>query len=51
VQGFVVTDPEALAEMDIPSGESVVEIPDLRGVAVHRGPQPGLYKPKTRMSF
>ena len=28
VQGFVVTDPEALAEMDIPEGESVVEIPD-----------------------
>jgi len=28
VQGFVVTDPAALAEMDIPEGESVVEIPD-----------------------
>ncbi len=28
VQGFVVTDPDALAEMDIPEGESVVEIPD-----------------------
>ena len=28
VQGFVVTDPDALAEMDIPGGESVVEIPD-----------------------
>lgn len=28
VQGFVVTDSAALAEMDIPEGESVVEIPD-----------------------
>lgn len=28
VQGWEVTDPEALAEMDIPAGETVVEIPD-----------------------
>ena len=28
VQGWEVTDQEALAEMDIPAGETVVEIPD-----------------------
>lgn len=28
VQGWVVTDPEALAQMDIPAGETAVEIPD-----------------------
>jgi hypothetical protein len=28
VQGWKATDPEALAAMDIPSGETVVEIPD-----------------------
>lgn len=28
VQGWVVTDAEALAQMDIPEGETVVEIPD-----------------------
>jgi hypothetical protein len=28
VQGWVVTDPGALAEMNIPDGETVVEIPD-----------------------
>jgi hypothetical protein len=28
VQGWVVTDPSALAEMNIPEGETVVEIPD-----------------------
>jgi hypothetical protein len=28
VQGWVVTDPGALAVMDIPAGETVVEIPD-----------------------
>jgi hypothetical protein len=28
VQGWVVTDPEALAQMDIPQGETTVEIPD-----------------------
>jgi hypothetical protein len=28
VQGWVVTDPAALAEMAIPEGETVVEIPD-----------------------
>lgn len=28
VQGWVVTDPEALARMDIPDGETCVEIPD-----------------------
>lgn len=28
VQGWVVTDPEALAQMDIPDGEGCVEIPD-----------------------
>jgi hypothetical protein len=28
VQGWVVTDPEVLAEMGIPEGESCVEIPD-----------------------
>ncbi|MEV1009082.1 hypothetical protein [Streptomyces sp. NPDC049881] len=27
VQGWVVTDPEALAEMSIPEGETCVEIP------------------------
>lgn len=28
VQGRTVTDPEALAQMSIPDGETVVEIPD-----------------------
>lgn len=28
VQGWVVTDPAVLAEMAIPEGETVVEIPD-----------------------
>jgi hypothetical protein len=28
VQGWVVTDPAALAEMSIPAGETVVEIPN-----------------------
>jgi hypothetical protein len=28
VQGWVVTDPDALAQMDIPEGETAVEIPD-----------------------
>ncbi|GAA5160602.1 hypothetical protein GCM10023321_43600 [Pseudonocardia eucalypti] len=28
VQGWVVNDPEALAQMDIPQGETCVEIPD-----------------------
>ncbi|MEN3306280.1 MAG: hypothetical protein V7603_2482 [Micromonosporaceae bacterium] len=28
VQGWVVTDPDALAHMDIPEGETCVEIPD-----------------------
>lgn len=28
VQGWVVTDPEALAQMDIPEDEAAVEIPD-----------------------
>lgn len=28
VQGWVVSDPEALAQMDIPDGETAVEIPD-----------------------
>ena len=28
VQGWVVTDSEALAQMDIPEGETCVEIPD-----------------------
>jgi hypothetical protein len=28
VQGWAVTDPAALAEMNIPEGETVVEIPD-----------------------
>jgi hypothetical protein len=28
VQGWMVTDPEALAHMDIPGGETAVEIPD-----------------------
>ncbi|MFD1364077.1 hypothetical protein [Actinoplanes sichuanensis] len=28
VQGWVVNDPDALAAMDIPAGESCVEIPD-----------------------
>ena len=28
VQGWVVSDPEALAQMDIPAGEGAVEIPD-----------------------
>jgi hypothetical protein len=27
VQGYVVTDPEALAQMRIPDGETVVEVP------------------------
>ena len=27
VQGYVVTDPEALAAMHIPNGETVVEVP------------------------
>jgi hypothetical protein len=28
VQGWAVTDPDALAAMDIPDGETCVEIPD-----------------------
>jgi len=28
VQGWAVTDPGALAQMDIPDGETAVEIPD-----------------------
>lgn len=28
VQGWVVTDPDALAAMDMPEGETCVEIPD-----------------------
>ena len=28
VQGWTVTDPEALAQMNIPGGEAAVEIPD-----------------------
>jgi len=28
VQGWAVTDPDALAEMDIPAGEIACEIPD-----------------------
>lgn len=28
VQGWVVSDPETLAQMDVPAGESCVEIPD-----------------------
>lgn len=28
VQGWAVTDPETLAQMDIPAGEGAVEIPD-----------------------
>lgn len=28
VQGWDVTDPEALAQMNIPAGEAAVEIPD-----------------------
>ncbi|WP_371783899.1 hypothetical protein [Streptosporangium subroseum] len=27
VQGYVVTDPEALSQMDIPEGETCVEVP------------------------
>lgn len=27
VQGYVVTDPEALAELNVPEGETVVEVP------------------------
>jgi hypothetical protein len=28
VQGWVVDDPEVLAQLDVPSGEACVEIPD-----------------------
>lgn len=28
IQGWAVTDPEVLAQMDIPAGETAVEIPD-----------------------
>lgn len=28
VQGWLITDPEALSQMDIPAGETAVEIPD-----------------------
>jgi hypothetical protein len=28
VQGWVVTDPDVLASMDMPEGEACVEIPD-----------------------
>lgn len=28
VQGWAVTDPDTLAQMDIPAGEGAVEIPD-----------------------
>lgn len=27
VQGYVVTDPEALSQMHVPDGETVVEVP------------------------
>ncbi|MCY9784139.1 hypothetical protein KIK06_09560 [Nocardiopsis sp. EMB25] len=27
VQGYVVTDPQVLAELNVPAGESVVEVP------------------------
>jgi hypothetical protein len=27
VQGYVVTDPEVLADLDVPEGESIVEVP------------------------
>ena len=36
VQGWVVSDAEAVARMDIPEGESVVEIPD-RMIQFFRG--------------
>ena len=29
VQGWVVTDPDTLRDMDIPGGETCVEIPDM----------------------
>jgi hypothetical protein len=38
VQGWVVTDPEALAAMNIPEGETCVEIPD-RMVPFFQQPQ------------
>jgi len=28
VQGWIITDPDALAQMTIPDGETAVEIPD-----------------------
>lgn len=28
IQGWIVTDPESLAQMSIPQGEAAVEIPD-----------------------
>ncbi|GGK02727.1 hypothetical protein GCM10010123_35860 [Pilimelia anulata] len=47
VQGWVVTDPEELAAMDVPEGESVVEIPASddaalrpRGIACERSAPP-----------
>lgn len=27
VQGYVITDPEALAELELPAGENAVEVP------------------------
>lgn len=37
VQGWVVTDPEALVQMDIPDGEGCVEIPDRMLQFLRRG--------------
>ena len=38
VQGRVVTDPDALAAMDIPDGEACVEIPDRLVAFFHQHP-------------
>ncbi len=39
MQGWVVTDPEVLARMDIPDGETCVEIPDRLVPYFFREPQ------------
>jgi hypothetical protein len=41
VQGWTVTDPEALAQMRIPDGETAVEIPD-RMIPFFRDEDPDL---------
>jgi hypothetical protein len=41
IQGYVVTDPEALSQIKLPEGETVVEIPRLHDSAVQQPPLVG----------